>query len=140
MSRAVDKPDESLYRLIASQLVSGVSKAEIAKSLNTTTQRINNLLKDEQFKSVMRELTEDVVGAAVSTLKSAMADRTEQALRVIDHHLMQNNLEAVKLLFKSLGLENVAPQVAQQGSLTVVLPSFDGAKTLEAEVKDVKNE
>lgn len=136
MGKAIDTPDESLYRLIATQLITGVSKAEIAKSLNTNVQRVNVLLKNTDFKAIMTELTDDLIGTAVASWKGAMSERIEQALKVIDFHLKTNNIEAVKLVMKSIGLDNQAPTVAAQGSLTVVLPNYETGKTVKAEVID----
>lgn len=136
MAKAIDTPDESLYRLIATQLITGVSKTEIAKSLNTNVQRVNVLLKNSDFKSVMTEITDDLLGTAVASWKGAMSERIEQSLKVIDFHLKTNNIEAVKIVLKSLGLDNQAPTVAAQGSLTVVLPNYETGKTVKAEVID----
>lgn len=129
-----DLVEEAFHKQIATLMISGLKPSEIAKQLNTTTYRISRVLKTDEFKDYLKEVTETLVATAANTWKSAMQERISESIKVIDHHLKNNNLEAVKLVMKSIGIEKPEQQI-QSGALTVVLPGAPVEKEVKAEIE-----
>jgi hypothetical protein len=126
--------EEAFHKQIASLMISGLKPSEIAKQLNTTTYKISRVLKTDEFKDHLKEVTEVLVATAANTWKSAMQERISDSIKVIDHHLKNNNLEAVKLVMKSVGIEKTEQQI-QSGALTIVLPGQSAEKEVISEVE-----
>lgn len=131
---ALELAEEAQHKKVAVMLIAGSKVSEIARELKTTTYKINNIMKTDVFKDHLKDVTDKLVTTAANSWKSAMADRVSEAMRVIDFHLKQNDLEAVKLIVRTLGIESAVKGPEQQANLTVVLPDFN------PKPKDVPND
>lgn len=124
--------EDAQIRTVASMVISGSSINRIAQELSTTRHHIKKIMNTQQFRDLVKEQSEEVLITARNTLKAAITERVPELIRVLDKHLKDDNLEAVKLAFKSLGMEAVEQQQASS-NLTVVLPGFDQPKTIEVD-------
>lgn len=123
---------ETQEKMIATMAISGMGIQTIAKELKLTRYNVKKTMDKDSFRSLLREIADKMVANAANVWKAAMEDRISEALRVLDKKLKDNDLEAVKIIIKSVGIDK--QETAQQSSnLTVVLPDFK-QKEVQAEV------
>lgn len=127
--------EDTQFKIISTQLVAGTSKASIARQLNMTPKALDKILHSEDFRLAMQEYSSSLVNSAANTWKAAMMDRIHSALGVLDHHLKSKNLEAVKVVMKSIGLDKVQAEAPANTAITVVLPGQENV----IELKESKN-
>jgi hypothetical protein len=95
---------------------------------------VNKLINSDKFKDTLKERTDEAVSTAKSTLKAAITSRMPAIISVIDHHLKEKNLEAVKVLLKAIGMEQTE---SNQGptNIQITLPSgVEPVTVVESEV------
>lgn len=134
IKEALELVEDVLHKRIAALLVSGCSVNAIAKELGVNRNRVAKAMQTEEFKAYLKELSEQSVELALNTWRASMQKLIPEAIDVIRVGLKRNNLEAVKIVMKSIGAEKQQEQV-QSGSVTVVLPDLTQPKDIEVEVK-----
>lgn len=134
IKEALELVEDVLHKRIAALLVSGCSVNAIAKELGINRNRVAKAMQTEEFKAYLKELSEQSVELALNTWRASMQKLIPEAIDVIRVGLKRNNLEAVKIVMKSIGAEKQQEQV-QSGSVTVVLPDLTQPKDIEVEVK-----
>lgn len=139
--------EETQHHIAATQLIAGTPKTKIANMLGMTPKALDKMIHSEDFRGFMQEYSSSLVNAAANTWKAAMLDRIPDALKVLDKHLKDRNLEAVKVVMKSVGLDKVQPEAQANTAITVVLPGQEPAievkndsQISEGEYVEVKSE
>jgi hypothetical protein len=102
--------------------------------LGISKDRYYKILKSEEYRTALTELSDEATKEAVATFKASMAELIHEAHRVIREQLKENNLEAVKLVMKGIGVEQVVEN-QQQSNIQVILPDYNQAKPVDVEVK-----
>lgn len=115
----------------------GINK--IAKELNLTGHYVSKILDTVEFRTALSTIAEEASNHAVSSWKHSVAQLVPEAIEVLKVALADNDLEAVKLVMKSLGIEKQEANV-QEGNITVVLPSGTDFKQVTSEVIDVETD
>lgn len=105
---------------------------DIAKEFNISRAGLYRLFGTQQYRDVLKELSEESSGAAVMAWRASMSELIKEAHRALKEKLADNDLKAVEIVLKSIGVDNVEP-TTQNSSITVVLPG-EVSKTIE--VKD----
>lgn len=128
--------DSANIARIAPLRLSNVGINKIAKELSLTGHYVSKILDTPEFRSKLAEIAEEASHHAVSSWKHSVASLVPEAIEVLKVALQDNNLEAVKLVMKSLGIEKQETQV-QEGNITVILPSsVKEPKYVETEQSD----
>lgn len=135
-----NKSDELLNEVLTKQVVTlklnNVSTKDIANQLKTTQYSIKKIIDSEEFRLHLRELSDRLVDTAANTWKASISELVVEAKRVLKDKLAENDLEAVKIVVRSLGVEK-QESVVQQGNIQVILPDYTQAKTITVEPEDV---
>lgn len=118
---------------IAPLRLSNVGIIKIATELKLTKHYVTRILDTAEFRAKIREISDEMTSQAVNTWKASISALVPEAIGVLKNSLAEGDLEAVKLVVRSLGIEKQETQV-QQGNITVVLPDFSES------IKQVKNE
>lgn len=113
---------------------SGINK--IAKELNLTGHYVSKIIDTVEFRTALSAIAEEASTHAISSWKHSVAQLVPEAIEVLKASLADNDLEAVKLVMKSLGIEKQEMQV-QDSNITVVLPGGADFKQVTSEVIDV---
>lgn len=124
--------DDSQAKIVASYMLQGHTILEIAEKTGLTKHRVEKLYKSDELKKHLSTISDQLVSVAASTWKGALMERIPKALAVIDKKLNEGDLEAVKIIVKSLGIDK-QENPDRGGSLTVVLPEFKREKDIDAE-------
>lgn len=125
--------EEAQHKRIATLLIAGGTRTGIAKELGCTKYHVDKVMRSEEFKLYLKELSDECVNTALNTWKSSMSDLIPEALSVLKHHLKEKNLEGVKLVMKAIGAEK-QEQAVQSSAITVVLPNLEEPKPVDIEV------
>lgn len=129
---------QALQVKIATLAFAGMTKAAMAKEMKISTRRVNTLLQDEETMRQIRKLRDECVETAKVIIKKGAANLAKQVVAVIEHHLDNNNLNAVPHALKILdfGVEEQAKETGT--SITVVMPDTGiKPKTVNSEGEDV---
>ena len=115
---------DTLLKLIASKEILQLPVVQIMEELKLNKHEFYRLKKSPEYKAVLREISDEATGNAVSVWKSSMTGLIHEAHRALREQLADNNLEAVKIVLKSIGMD--AQEKAQgDTSITVVLPQLE---------------
>lgn len=127
--------EESKSKLIATLAFSGLTTTEIAAKVDMSEYRVSRLMKEPEFKALLKASAEDMIADSANIWKGAMWKLIPKALKVIEKALDEGELEAVKLVMKSVGVEKteVAPS---GGTLQVILPDYKSEKVVTHEIKE----
>lgn len=119
-----DVVEDALATKVAILLVTGKNISQISKELGISRDRIRTLMDSDECIRGVRKLEEEGLRAAKVMIRLGVSKIAKKVLDVIEHHLDNNNLQAVAPALKILGFtENDAPQADQ--SITVILPKLD---------------
>lgn len=108
---------------VVSLKLNNVTVKEIAKQLHLTQYAVTKIIDSEEFRLQLRELSDRVVDTAANTWKATISELVGEAKRVLKEKLAENDLEAVKIVVRSLGVEKQEQQI-QQGNIQVILPDY----------------
>lgn len=127
---------ESLHKLIATKRVLHTPIDVITSELKISKKKLYNILATDEYKAVLKQIAEEATSHAVMVWRASMEGLITESHRVLRARLKEDDLEAVKVVLKSIGVDQQAPQ-QQATSLTVVLPDMNQEKKSDViEVKD----
>jgi hypothetical protein len=126
---------EAKMRLLAQLKLSNVSNEDAAKQLGITIYQVRKLEERDEFRDVIKELTEDMVKVAAQQWKGSVSKLIPKALSTLEKGLDQGKLDAVKIILTSIGLDKVE-QTASGGTLQVILPDYNKGRDINVEVKE----
>ncbi len=119
-------------RQIAMRKAIGTSLRELETEFGFSRPVINRVLSSELAKSVIKGVIDDAVAGAVISIRRRLADMTDIAMSALEHNLKEQNLEAVKIFFKGLGMDAVEKEVRNQSQgITVILPGQKAPKDID---------
>lgn len=122
---------------IAPLRLANVGINRIAEELKLTKHYVTKIVNSQEFTAKLREVAEEATSQAANSWKASISNLVPEAISVLKQALEKGDLEAVKLIVRSLGVEKQETQV-QQGNITVVLPDFNtDSKQVNSEVIDV---
>lgn len=125
-----DDKTEMLRQIVMRRIVH-TPVDEIAKEFNTSRAALYRLFGTQKYRDALKELSEESTGAAVMAWRASMSELIKEAHRALKEKLADNDLKAVEIVLKSIGVDNVEA-TTQSSSITVVLPGEVG-KTIEVE-------
>lgn len=128
----IDVDSANIARIVPLRL-SNVGITKISKELKLTQHYVSKIVDSDEFKLKLRETADEMSVQAINTWKVSISNLVPKAVEVLKTALDKDDLEAVKLVVRSLGIEKQETQV-QQGNITVVMPDY--SKQVEAEVSD----
>lgn len=121
---------------VVSLKIANVSIKDIATQLKLSQYAVRNIIDSDLFRLQLRDLSDRLVDTAANTWKASISELVVEAKRVLKDKLAENDLEAVKIVVRSLGVEK-QESVVQQGNIQVILPDYTQAKTITVEPEDV---
>ncbi len=144
MSKPLDQLDpeskalirETQIQQVAHMLMAGNIVRDIAAATGLSTQQVNKMTAKDDFKAYLREYSEKMVATAANTWKGAMMERIPIALKALDKSLKAGDLEAVKIMMRTLGVDKLPEQSQQAQSLQIILPDYNNTKVVEVEKND----
>lgn len=121
-----------ITRQLATRRALGISLRDLESEFGFSRPVVNRVLSSELAKAVIKGITEDAVSSAVIAVRKGMSDMTEEITRVLTKHLKEDSLEAVKIVLRGLGMENMekAKDPTTQ-SITVILPGQQAPKEVK---------
>lgn len=128
--------DEANISRIAPLRLANVGINKIAEQLKLTKHYVTKIVNSSEFSAKLREISDDMTSQAANSWKASISNLVPEAVGVLKQALEKGDLEAVKLIVRSLGVEKQETQVSQ-GNITVVLPDFNDSKQVTSEVIDV---
>lgn len=150
MSKWVKLPDgtdpetageESRLMQIAALIVAGTSQKQIAIQLGMDQKEVKRYSNKEECKALIRNLGEEAFNAAAAQLKLGMRERLAKAMKVIDTHLEDNNLNAAIQVIKSIDKEQHQDATTGDTVIQIAMPSLPQEPknvTIDAESTEVK--
>ena len=127
-----DKPsvivDQVLTKKAALLVLSGKdSVLALSKELGLSRWATKKMVDSQEFKDLITTLSETELLPLIQEMRKNVANLGKKAIKVLELHLNEGNLEAVKIVFKSMGLAETEMKQSDT-NLTVVLPSgLDGS-------------
>lgn len=118
---------------IAPLRLANVGINKIAKELKLSNHYVTKILDTGEFRTKLRDIADEATSLATNSWKNSVANLVPEAVEVLKQALEKGDLEAVKLIVRSLGIEKQEATV-QQGNITVVLPDFNEPKHVDIEV------
>lgn len=108
---------------VAALLAKNMSTKEVAMELNVSETSVKKVRGMDECKAIVKAIGEAHIIEAKTLGRVGLADRVPEALRVLDVKLKANDLEAVKIVFKGVGVvDNEPAAAAGSQTLTVVMP------------------
>jgi transcription initiation factor TFIIIB Brf1 subunit/transcription initiation factor TFIIB len=124
--------DTVLVKKVAAIAATLASAREIAEQAGISEYICKKVMARADFKDELKKIAEDSTAAAKHVLKSELGKMVREVLRVIKHNLELNSLEAVKIYFKALGIEQEETKTGDT-QINVLLPGA-APKAVQAQV------
>lgn len=132
MSDTRELLDDIRHKQIASLLIGGAKMKDVSKEIGLSLTQLGRVTDTEEFRAVLREVSDKLLANAANTWKASVSELVGQSVKVLKAKLDQNDLEAVKLIVRTLGVEKQV-EAPQSGTLQIVLPDYNQPKTIEVE-------
>jgi hypothetical protein len=135
MSDSTDKiiSEELLIRQVAALTLSGVNSINgVAKQLDVSRHQVRKVLAHPEYKKLLEELADKELLPVLMDMRSRIAKLGAKSIDVLSSHLDEGSLDAVKLVFKALGLEQ-QEKAAGDTSIQVILPGASEEKSVEVD-------
>jgi hypothetical protein len=128
--------EEIITRKVATLMLANptITIQDLAKRLEISKDLVKRIQASDRFRELLKVTGEDAMSRAVSKTRQEMAELAQEAVRVIKFQLQENNLEAAKIVLKTMGLEQQEKTVSDT-QLTVIIPGQTEPKDIEAEFK-----
>lgn len=135
MSETREILNEVRDRQLASLLVSGLSVSAAAKEIKLSAAQAHRIMETEEFRAALREISDKLLANSANTWKAAISQLVTKSIEVLKNKLDQNDLEAVKLVVRSLGVEKQA-EAPMQGNISIILPDYSQPKHVDIDVSN----
>lgn len=122
----------TLIKQVAVLAVSGGNSKEIGAKLSIDVSKVRKIMQDPEYQAVVKKLGDDALATARQTVRVGMAKMAREVIRVIEHKLRKNDINAVKAALQVMGLTH--PQEEEQKGDTTINVVLPGQKQ-EVEVK-----
>jgi len=100
----------------------GRSAMEIAQELNISQSSVLRLLKRDDTKALIKSMETTAIQSAISVLKVELSRLLQKAVQVIERKLDEGDLDAVRVLFKGVGVESQEATKDSSQQITVIMP------------------
>lgn len=116
---------DAKIKQIAALAVSGRSNRAISTELKITEYAVAKIKKSEQFKNLLKEMTESIISDAQAELKHEIAKRSKQIIDALDEELAggRGRMEAIKTALKVLSV--LDPKENNAGDSGPLVVKFD---------------
>lgn len=122
-----------MKQIAASDLAGFMSKAEIARQFNLSHHAVAKILKSDEYNLIKDRLSDAVIAPALKQAKISLSALLKQAIKVVKKHLEEDNLEAAKLVFKSMGIGDKEDEKGDT-AITVILPGSEAPKEVQSDI------
>lgn len=115
--------DEVLAAKMAALTVANpaISKASIAKQLSVGPNVVNRILNSEGYRALLANMTREQIAPILAKVKTDIYNLGVEAVRVLRERLAENDLEAAKVVLRTMAVD--LPQENQgDTNITVVVP------------------
>ncbi len=113
----------------------GCTARQISERTGLTTYQVRKIQGSESYKATVQKFQKEVFDASIQKLRSKFSKMVDKVVSVVEHHLDENNLEAVKVFGKFIGVEK-EEKATGDTNISLVLPGSSAAKFVKAGVKD----
>lgn len=113
--------NETVVKRAAALAALGATRYRVAKELKISHYYVRKIWKDELFLKTIQEIGDAAVTSAKATTKKELAKLAPKAVNTIEKNLDRHNLEAARIILRSLGLEQEKPGEQKEGGLTLIL-------------------
>lgn len=124
---------EILTKQVAAALIGGATQSEAAKQLAIPLSTVRRIAATPEFKELLAKVGDEELAPVLAATKTKLARLANTAIKVVEYHLKENNLEAAKLILKAIGLEKPEEQRVGDTTLTVVLPGASETNVIEVD-------
>jgi CRISPR/Cas system CSM-associated protein Csm2 small subunit len=130
--------EDLLIQQIAALAIAGTTSIlGVSKALNISRHQVRRFMADPRYREILDEVAEKELVPAITSMRNKIAKLGDKAIRVLEQHLDEGNLDAAKMVFKAMGLE-AQEERQMDTTIQVIMPgAHDDAKTIEVEVDDV---
>ena len=135
MAKVLNPVEEQVVaKSLAAAMLDGTPVTQAAKLIGIELSVARRISKSDTFKDLVSQIGNDELTPALAKAKSKLAKLTDKAIRVIEHQLDANNLEAAKIVLKAVGLDQQEEKKDQDTNITVIMPGDRSPKHVDVEV------
>jgi hypothetical protein len=118
------EPKAPAYIEVATLMLSGLSRHKIGEELGLNWRQVQKIMDSPECKRALRELQDAAMESARAVVVGRISKLADKVVDVIESHLEKNNLNAVPIAVKLMGLDEVKPaEAAKDTSITIVMPT-----------------
>lgn len=110
-----------LIKRMVALTIAGMNYNQMSKQLKLGRNTVSRLCNTPEFEKLLEEKTEAEIGPLIVRARVELSKLVSKAIQVVHHHLDNNSLDAVKITFKAIGLEN-QEQVQRDAPINIIMP------------------
>lgn len=126
--------DSVLVRKVAALAIAGAKTSDICRQLNLTRYEVKKITEREDFQQIVEQEGDREITPLINRAKADLARLVNKSIKVVERHLEKDNLEAAKIVLRSVGLEKAEAQQADT-QINVILPTGVNVKDVAATVE-----
>lgn len=131
--------DDFFIKQVAAATLVDPTILGLSQKFNVSRRQIRNVMEDPRFKQELDRMGDEALKPAINIVRKDMIKLAKKAVKVVESNLDDDNLEAAKLVFKVLGVDQMEEK-PNDTNLTVILPGSVKQETvIESEAVDYVN-
>lgn len=123
--------DPALRGRVATLKALGKTNDQIIEETGLSKFVVQKVLRSPESQALIKAVDETFINSQLMLLKTELARLINKAVKVIEKNLDENNLEAVKVLFKGVGAEAKVESGESNQNITVIMPGVKTEKIVE---------
>jgi hypothetical protein len=128
--------DELVVKQVAALAISGASPKAIADELGITPYQARKILASDNCKQLIKTVGDEALAQAKSIIRTETSKLAVEVMRALRAKLAKDDLDAVKVALRVLGLDQPEEKDTGNTHISVVLPGQSQPAKPDIEVTD----
>lgn len=111
-----------IKQLAAAALSGTVTIAALSRQFNLPRHTVKKIINSPEYTEVLGKMTDDEIMPVINRTRAKITKLGDKAVKVLEKHLEEDNLEGVKLVLKVMGLDNKPEEKQADTNINVILP------------------
>lgn len=125
----IQKPiTDAFLKQVVALALSGKSQNAISHELKVSRRQVRKVYETEEFKTMVEDVGDDAIRTAKVYIRQEFSKLSKEVVRVLAARLKKDDLEAVKVALKTMGLDQIEAEDGGPQGLTVILGSSSKSK------------
>lgn len=117
---------------VAMLAITGAKASDIGAIMGLNAMQIGRVQRTPEYQKLFQDLVDRHLSSIIKRTRAQLAAMANTAVEVVKYHLEDNSLDAAKLVFKAMGLEQLETD-HNDTHIQIVMPGAEAPKVVATE-------